>query len=638
MSIIKGIISGIKSGILIGINAVFGREATTTLDFSVPATIGVGGNGTFAHTNASDEWLLQESSGTYANAKGGTAFTNGSGLQGQTAVGLWDGSSYIARNAFEVRQSATTNDFLELVSDSTTLDSNNEDIAACIVFRSNGGGGIETLLGKRGPGSGFAGWEIRWAGGGTLSVTVDDGATIFQRSVAGDHADGAWHYCVIWYDDSAKTLSVRTDLTTHTAVAAGLSGSLTNTGTLQAAKWSLGSSDNPKGDQYTYIGGTTGANAEAFFDEAIVLPGSDPTGLLTTQTRASTISVPVAEGYIAHFAEDTLPIGYHSAFTDTNKLGLWCNSAIENLQPYSEEFTTGWAAYNMSVASDDVDAPDGFRSADKLTQTGAGGRTQRSISGLTELTEYTVSFWARTDDGGHDQLTYIYNNAGTARIKEETTAITDSWSLVEFQFTTEAGQTAAYHRFHPGLVTDSDKVFYIWGLQTNLGKKRAVYIRTEGAADTLSASSYEASGSHIHIPYGETAVTLVLPSLPLSGFSIIYDTGTSTTDRRYCYIETTGNLRMRVYDSVGTSEDNVTHSSSPLSVDTQYSFRHLWDSRAAGVHGFEQVGYVNGSLYDGGASPWEGSASVGYASTIRTGPGDDIIIQSITTYDDTLEE
>src|SRR5690606_4750142 len=145
----SGIQTGITSGVGDGLNwwpyGSSGPSLLANLDFSTPTTSWKSGRTGFSSAYATDEWLLQETSGTYANNVGSETLSNDSGIQGQTAVGIYDGTSYTARKAWEATSALSGLDG----SGSSALDSDNEDLCCRIVFRwANSTTGIRQMFSK----------------------------------------------------------------------------------------------------------------------------------------------------------------------------------------------------------------------------------------------------------------------------------------------------------------------------------------------------------------------------------------------------------------------------------------------------------------------------------------------------------
>ena len=142
-----GIQSGMNSGIGSGLDwwpYSTGPSLLANLDFSAPTTSWKTGRTGFSSAYATDEWLLQETSGDYANNKGGTplAVAGSLSLRNQSAVGIYDGSSLLARKAWELPSSVARADYLYTNADTSTLDSDNTDLCACIVFRQKGNASV----------------------------------------------------------------------------------------------------------------------------------------------------------------------------------------------------------------------------------------------------------------------------------------------------------------------------------------------------------------------------------------------------------------------------------------------------------------------------------------------------------------
>lgn len=620
----------------------FGVRTLYNLDFSSPVTAF-----DFSSAYADDQWLMQEGSGTYTNDLGGTALTNngGNGLMGQIAVGLYNGSDYSSRKAWEVRPGAGDGtDYLHTSSDTATLDCDNEDVCIVIVFRCPKAT-TGTIFSKRGAvGEGYAGYSLYGSGSGWITFCVDegDGVNQFTQALATPYDDGAWHVAKLWYDHSAKELHGKTELNSFANVATGLTGSLTNSGEFEVGRWTGGSSTASPNLQVAYVGGCTGANAEAMYNEAVVLPGTDPTGKLVTKTRASAIAYWVGDGYVNTFSKNTTPIVWEPALASgAGGYGLLCNMATTNLVPYSD-LSTGATETNCSSTDGYADAPDGQRTATLLTASSNGG-FQEKVCVTVASTAYCGSVFIKESTVGVTGTVELYDLSNGATIGNTPFTATSSWQRVEIAGSTIAGGISTGLRV---TIDTSAETVLVWGAQLEKGDAASHYIRTIGASAASAAHDFD-SPFLISNALGELRVVSVWHNFIGAAEEHIYNAISSVgnQNRRRMFYDASNRWKMYPYDAAGALEDaNVVVNSG---VRTEVISRHIWDQSVDGAEtgGYEHVGVYNGTTTNGAASPWDGTIGEGGSavSTIEIGHVGGAqqmngVIQSIASYNGPVEE
>ena len=598
-------INGLVQGLQPGLKTLNGKWSSVNelfdANFATPATVGIGGNGTFASTFATDEWLLQETSGTHANNVGSETLASTGGLQGQTAPGVWDGSSYTARKAWEV--TGNTDDLTASASTAGDFNAQDTDFAVRVIFRGTPGVWLnsEYLISKLNTTS-VGGWRIyvtggqEWTFGLWDNANNNDGVAV-TTLIGGAHDDGAVHMIEARWDNSTGTAYTKGDLASEVSkVLSTVTGTTNNSVGIQANGYSNTGTAGFTGPlQILYIGVSVGSNAQNFYNETVVLPGADPSGLLTTQTRASAISVPVAADLVATFSEDTLPIGYNSNFSDTNKLGLYCNSAVTNLLDYSEDFSQ-WTNTLGTETANDADAPDGFRSAMSI-QAGATNDDWTKNFTTVGSTEYTFSVWIKRDGGsdvGFKLQLYDLTNT-TIMFLSGTLTATDTWQKFEIQGTTGAGgiSTRAYVRIE----TDTEAL-HVWGAQANLGDGRGAYIRTAGATAALVYCDYEASGTagqYCKAASGEIETVHVMPHSDSGNHRIVNVNQGNNANMIDVTWSAGSQILTTIRDSATTAQATLTHTT--LSANTEYTTVAKWDETGglALGGGEDAASYINGA-------------------------------------------
>lgn len=572
-------------------------------------------------------WVCDEVSGSLVDTILSTELSSSnSPLQGQVAVGL--GNTLINRAAIEA--TSTTTKFE--ASSSDILDSSLESIAFLVVFRTKRSGTDQYLIRKR-LGGINAGYYLRIRTDGAVWMATADGTNTDVAQALSTHDDGAWHIAIGGYHDPDDTTHIHTDVNSDTTILDPPVLGMQNSGSFTLF-------DSAPDSQISYVASFTGTAAEVLLDLGAAAVTSfwkhatDPTGLLATSTRGSAISVPVADGFVAHYSSDTIATAYDSSFSGPTKFGLACNTAITNIVSDSEDFSAvNWIQTNSTITSNDVNAPDGFRSATTLTATAASGY-QRNNCAVSASTEYTKSCWVRRS-GGSDVAAKvrIYDIQLDVYTTVSFTA-TATWTLQSVTATTGASTTNIWSVL---TVDTNGEAIEVWGDQVNTGSSRGFYVRTVGAAASLVASVNQAPFTT------NTAVGEIEANWIQRGYetlNAIYNViSTGNINRKRLYASGTTTYTIDTYDAVGSSEDSIVKAHSSTGV--EHIHRHIWDQSAAGDEsgGFESVSILDGVVQNGTASPFDGTT--GGADTtlcdigcISTTFQSNSIIQRIRSYKD----
>lgn len=384
---------------------------------------------------------------------------NGGPLLQQRAVGLSDNSGSLTSRRcveFEINDSASlsnpgfnpgTGSFAHLLVWRTpTLSPPNERF----------------LLGARDSSSPFAGYELEHNSSGGVFFRIDGGASTASSTVNNSHFPGAWMACLVVVDRIANTSSlyVSTNATGDTADITGF-GSLS----ASTADFTIGDGrvNNHQGLQVAYHAYWSGSAAEGGNQEdldSFWVLGSDPTDEFDTATHASRVLIPV--GYESGFGplwhdysgdgthgRDQMPLYYSD---QDDQLGVYCNSAITNIIPENEDFTTWTTSGPITVTANNADSPRGFREATLLDQTGSVGYITASGS-CSANTFYSLSVWIQTPDSDHDVRIVIRNHDDTAARSIQEFSATSEGAVFTGTFSTAAGQTNLPIRIYGG--TDS---------------------------------------------------------------------------------------------------------------------------------------------------------------------------------------
>lgn len=562
-----------------------GAILLSDFDFSIPVTQEFPETAAGMATSLGDVaatpsyiWNCQETTGSLTDpisiAVSSDLAPTGNPLYGQTAVGLWDGSSYIGRSAIETPPGTGGGTFV--ANNSTVMDlTGSVSIAFTMAIRLSSPPpiSIRFLWNRQGSGKGY--W-LNIDTTGRLAVVHYDGTTSKTATLLGNLADGAWHPIAVVYNETTKFFHAYSDIGTTVSTDYSANGSVSGTGFLTIGS---GGTSIP-GMQFAHICGYEGAAAEAIDQTALDswwTNGNDPTGLLTTQSRASTISVLATGSYVSHFAQNKLPIGFNTNLSGgLGGYGLYCNSAITNLVVSSEVLSGSWnlfgaGAYHSKAVTD---SPDGFRSADAFTSVGAGNATYSNFL-MTSGSSYIYSTWIKRNQGTDVSGTVRFWDS-VLSYRSEPFVATDTWQ--KFEVTGSAGSASGGQYIF--LDSGGDSIL-IWGAQVNLGSTRGAYIRTSGVAASLVACNYEATfaaGSLISATKGQSEVTWVT-SIPGTGNAYLYDAWVSAnTDRILCYNATDGTRPTGTgYDESAVSQWVVRKAAASDMTTQENTFALQWD-------------------------------------------------------------
>jgi hypothetical protein len=562
-SLFDGLNVGLKSDTLTKYAA--GATLLADFDFDTPVT-----SYDFSHASMTDYWDMQTYSSGYTNGAGSEKLVNDTGLTGQTCVGIWNGSSFTARKAWESGSTAANSD--TLVSDGTTAgDVNAQDFCIRFVFRHAGvPGNADAWFTKY---TGAAGWGIYRTANSVRFFVRESGVGIVELSTADTgnaFAGGGLHYITAWYDHSAETIYMKSDKFSEVSTStAALSGDFSTSAAVQVNGWGGASATNGHPQMQAYFAGIcVGSNAQTVYDDMDTAwaHATDPTGLLTTTNRNCLISTQVADGYVAHWSGSTttpqLPIAYDSNFTAGNKLGLYVNSAVTNIAPYSEILTTGWAASNASLADNQGDSPDGFRTAGTVTATANNGFGYDAIGSIANSTEYTFSIWIKRNGGSDVSGKIRLHDSASGTGTDQAFTATSTWQRIQVSHTSDAAATSSQIRVY---VDNNTESVFVWGAQLELGDGATAYLRTSGASASAVYSNYKtvgAAGQYAKAETGEIEAVFSFPNtsgVPTNRRVICVSKSSASNQNQRDIFGDGSNLAFYVRDSSGAVTANPGH-------------------------------------------------------------------------------
>jgi hypothetical protein len=286
--------------------------------------------------------------------------------------------------------------------------------------------------------------------------------------------------------------------------------------------------------EYAYIWWLSGAAIDLDFNDGLYYDsGAGGAGQAVTSylscSRASTGYAKTVAGALTSFATNTLRI------TD---LGLLVEDARTNYLLQSADLSTTWGTDNTTVTTNQVAAPDGTTTMDKVHDGVASGRHivyQQVIAAITAGNTVSFSVFVKDLDRRYVQLQFS-NGAGTGYIycyaDLQTGTITDSGvgaAIAGTAFTSatiEAFASGTYRITLTGVVdnveaspyqimalsdrstqssgalangspsyTGSTKSVYLWGAQAEIASFPSSYIPTTTVAVTRAADNLTISGS-----------------------------------------------------------------------------------------------------------------------------------------------
>jgi len=193
----------------------------------------------------------------------------------------------------------------------------------------------------------------------------------------------------------------------------------------------------------------------------------------------------------------------------TDGCGSWLlEPQSTNLVTYSENFSdSSWANINSSETSGFL-APNGQNDAFRfLTTSGGSSYLFASNISVSNLTEYTISCYAKSNDNGLDDFKF-YTSAGFSPV------ITTSNKWQRFEFTVTTNSTNIDVGFN-GQGTNTD--ILIWGFQVEQQSQATSYIPSSGAASTRLQDIANNSGNSTLINSTEGVLYVEVAALANSG-------------------------------------------------------------------------------------------------------------------------
>jgi len=146
-----------------------------------------------------------------------------------------------------------------------------------------------------------------------------------------------------------------------------------------------------------------------------------------------------------------------------------------NLIEYSENFfTTFWDKSQVTITPNNVISPDGTLNADKIEITTLNTPNLRQTVGVLPTTQYTFSFYAKSDDLSNLKLAIEDVSNGVFITEDVKKLINSQWSRISVTFTTPTGCNS----IRTFIFRTSEELgsFYVWGAMLEVGSFATSYI------------------------------------------------------------------------------------------------------------------------------------------------------------------
>jgi len=234
---------------------------------------------------------------------------------------------------------------------------------------------------------------------------------------------------------------------------------------------------------------------------------SAPTGTDSdiTFTRASTATYVDRYGIVKTAAVDTIR---------EEKDGFLIEEASTNVATYSEQFDNSvWGKNTVTVTANNVVAPDGTMTADKLVGTGADSYIFQSFAAISILS--TASIWLRADTSKSCALLLL---GGVTQVKF--ISLTTEWQRFEINSTDVSNNNFIIGGYNTIALNET---IYAWGAQIEQSLAATSYIPTVATPVTRIAD-------RALLPVLNNVVTK-----ELSIFGIISNASATTTGNKFIF-------------------------------------------------------------------------------------------------------
>ena len=259
-------------------------------------------------------------------------------------------------------------------------------------------------------------------------------------------------------------------------------------------------------------------------------------------------------------------------------------TATTNLLLRSEEFdNASWTQNNITVSANNIAAPNGATTAEKITETVANNE-HNALQAVTvaSSTAYTLTCYAKKGERNFLALSptapgvanyYTWFNLATGAIAGNTsgntatiTSVGNDWYRCSITRTTGAAQTAINVKLGisnadntASYTGDGTSGIYIWGAQLEAGTNATAYIPTTTAAvSVLESSWYRQDEGTV---YSETQWAFTHSATVPAGLSATWEIdNTATPTNNYCILgnsATTSDQSQGRNSTVGLSRPSI---------------------------------------------------------------------------------
>ena len=192
--------------------------------------------------------------------------------------------------------------------------------------------------------------------------------------------------------------------------------------------------------------------------------------------------------------------------------------AEENLYSYSQEFDNAfWTKFNTTASADDIVAPDGTTTAERITVTATAGAYINRGSIMQSGEEYTLSIYAKAGTADNIRITNITSGTtgawfdlstgtiGTQNGASNSSTITDvgnGWYRITRTFGSVTANSSTESLFGindgDGLTTaPSNGYLYVWGAQIEKRSSATAYTPTTSSPITKYQPALQTAGNNV---------------------------------------------------------------------------------------------------------------------------------------------
>ena len=315
------------------------------------------------------------------------------------------------------------------------------------------------------------------------------------------------------------------------------------------------------------------------------------------------------DGLIEEVADDVPRLNWYNS----NCPSLLLEPQRTNIQLRSEEFDNAvWSKVNASITANQIVAPNGEYTADKLTATATSLSTyvyeQHSLS---TSTDYSMSVFVKKGtsnlvrldledftSGTQGRMTFNLNTkeitqtVGTASYED----YGNGWYRLKVSFTTSATLGIHYLRIWD-YETVNGAYFYLWGAQIEEGSYCSSYIKTEGSTVTRLQDHCYGSGT---ADLFDTEVGVIYLELKKNGLESTFSglslsDGTTSNRIQIRYVADSNTIQVVVRVG-GSAVVVISHTLTDVTVRHKIALKFEADDYAFWVNGTEVGTDTSGAL------------------------------------------